>query len=480
MSGEIARLHELYRTGRTSPTEVVDEQFVRARAAAAEHDAFTALFPERARAAAQASTARFARGTPRSLLDGVPVTVQDLLSVRADAGGGSEGAVVRDEAAIVSRLRAQGAIVIGTTRLSPDGAGGVPYGSLHNPWPGSDGERVGGAAAAMAMGIGFASLGLDACGSMLNPAAWCGTVGLKPTQDALPRTGALPLSPTLDHMAILARRVEDARLVLQVLTSAARRRTSRAGRGSPSPLRIGAAVADGMCPDVVARCKEVLSRLGGEGAEIVEVEGLPLRAASAAALAIFYAEALELHGERLKRHWHAYSPAIRNRAMAGTVVRAVDYVRARAVRDTLRSEWPRLLARAGVDLVALPTVPCGAPPQDRPAGHTGHVAATKATALYASPFDLLGVPAVTVPVGQDDGGMPVGLEIAGSAGDDQRCLDAAARVEAVRGAWPGPPGFARTPRVTRVPGAGRANLPVADADRGCATGWPVLSGGTST
>lgn len=445
MSGEIARLHELFRAGRTSPTEVVDEQLVRARAVAAERQAFTALFPERARAEAQASATRFARGTPRSLLDGVPVTVQDLLPVRRDAGRGPEDAAVRDEAAIVSRLRAQGAIVMGKTRLSQYGDGGAPYGSVHNPRPGSDGERVGGGAATVAMGIGFASLGLDACGSMLNPAAWCGTVGFKPTQDMLPTTGAVPLSPTLDHMAILARRVEDARVVFEVLTSAARRRTGRTGRGSPSPLRIGAAVSGGMCPDVVARCRDVLSRLGGEGAEIVDLGELPLQVASAAALAVLYAEALELHGERLARHWHAYSPAIRNRAVAGTVVRAVDYVRARAVRDALRSEWPRLLARAGVDLVALPTVPCGAPPEEHLALHTGAVAEVVGN---TSPFDLLGVPAVTVPIGQDDGGMPVGLQIAGIAGDDQRCLDAAARVEAVRGAWPGPPGFARTPLVT--------------------------------
>lgn len=435
MSGEIARLHELYRAGHARPADVLDEHLARARAVAARGFAFTALYPERAQAEARASEARFARGAPRSLLDGVPVTVQDLLPVRGD---GEDGAA---EAVVVGRLRTLGAVLVGKTRLSQYGDGHGSYASVQNPWAHDDGagvddaERGGGGAATVAMGVGFASLGLDACGSMRNPAAWCGTVGFKPTQGALPTEGAVPLSPTLDHMAILARRVEDARIVLEALVSGGRR---RALRPSPAPLRVGTIMPDGLCPDVMACCEEVLGLLAHEGAEVTPVEGLPLRPASAAAIALMYAEVIEMHGPRLARHWHGYSPTMRTRALAGSVVTGADYVRARAVRDALKDEWPGLLAGAGVDLVALPTVPCGAPPEARLSLHGGDL---PDAVLSTSPFDLLGVPAVTVPIGRDEDGLPVGLQIVGLCGDDHRVLAAAARVEAVRGFWPAPPGF---------------------------------------
>lgn len=436
MSGEIARLHELYRSGRTTPSEVVGEHLARAQAIAKRRHAFTRLFSARALAEAEASSVRYARGAPRSVLDGVPVTVQDLVVVRASGDervGRERGS---GDAQVVASLRSLGAIVVGATRMAQFGEGYGDY-AMGNPWAQADDDRVGGSPATVAVGVGFGSFGVDACGSLRRPAAWCGTVGFKPTQGTLSTAGVLPLSRTLDHMAVVTRRVADARILYDALTPTPRRRGARAAGGSP--VRVGVMNLPGLCPDVVARCDEAVSRLAGEGADIVQVDGLPLLACSAAALTLMYAEVGEMHRSRLARHWHEYSPALRNRTLAATAVRAIDYARACAVRDTLRAEWPEHLARVGVDLLAIPTVPCGAPADDRLALRTEDQ--TDAV-LYTSPFDLLGVPAVSVPIGQDDAGMPVGLQVAGAAGDDRRVLDAAARVEAARGSWLAPPGFA--------------------------------------
>lgn len=427
MSGEIFRLQELYRTGRADPREVVAEQLERARTSAGAETAFSALFAVTATAEAEAAAVRIARGAPRSVLDGVPVTVEDLLPA-GDERASDDGPA---EAEIVRRLRALGAVILGSTRLPPYGVRGA---AVDNPWAAEPTGRVGGAAATVAMGIGFASLGIDACGSLRNQAAWCGTVGLKPTQGVLSTEGAVPLVPTLDHIALLSRRVDDAGAVVAALSGASR----RAARPRPAPLRIGVVLPEATCPDVRWRCQEVLALLAREEAEIVPIEGLPLGAAAAAAITLLYAEAVEMHQTRLAPKWQVYGPAVRRRVLVGAAVGAADYVRARAVRAALRATWPGLLGDVGVDLVATPTVPSGAPPEGWfPLGAADLAAAV----LSTSPFDLMGVPAVTVPIGSDATGLPVGLQIAGIAGQDERVLTAAARVEAVRGSWPAPPAF---------------------------------------
>lgn len=440
--GDIGRLHRAYLEGSLSPLEVAEAHLGRAERENGRLNAFSRLLRERALAEARASAARYGRGAPRSRLDGVPVSVKDLMHVAgAPTRAASAAAPAGDEAEdadVVARLSALGAVVFAKTNLLEYAYGVVhpAFGAAHNPWQParSAGGSSSGAAVAVASGIGLAAIGTDTCGSVRNPAAWCGTVGFKPTRHALPVGGVVPLAPTLDHVGILTRTVADTRVVFTALTGAA--------DPDPGPthakraLRVGVARLPGASTAVQARCDEALRRLAEDGAELTEVDPLPWTVANAAALALVYAEALEVHAERLPALWHGYSQAMRLRLLAGGAVTSADYVRARSVRHALRQAWAPTLAAAGVDLIALPTMPTGAPREAELRVAGGDLAAAT---LYTSAFSLLGVPAITVPVGLDDANMPVGLQLAGVAGADLQVLEAAARLEAVVPAFPSAP-----------------------------------------
>lgn len=431
----IARLHALYLSGERSPVEVVDYHLALAEDLGRRLNAFTSLARDTARAEAQASAQRYARGEARSVLDGVPVSVKDNmhmtgLRTTCASTAADPGAATAD-GAVVGRLRRLGAVVIGKNNLLEYAFGVVhpDFGPARNPW---DLERSAsgsssGSAAAVAAGIGFASVGTDTAGSVRCPAAWCGTVGLKPTYGALSVAGVVPLAPSLDHVGLMARTVEDTRLVFDALT------------GQPPvsvgnrPLRLGVVDLGGCSPAVSAATDAVLERLRAEAVELVAVAPVPWREGNAAAFTLIAAEALEVHAGRLRERWQAYSPAMRCRLLGGAAVSGADYVRAQRLRAELRRRWHRALRDDAVDAVIGPTLPSTAR-LETDAGTGDDLDAAAYTSVYA----LLGVPAVSVPVALDDQGLPVGVQVAAATGEDGIVLDVAARIEGGSGSWPRP------------------------------------------
>ena len=431
---EIARLYRRYRSGEISPLEVIERHLERASTRGAELNAFTQILEFDARWAAGESVRRYRDGRPLSPLDGVPVTLKDLIQMRGAATtASSQAAPARAAAAdaeIVARLRAAGAVLLGKTNLLEYAAGLVhpSFGPARNPW---DPERTiggssSGSAAAVAIGAGLASIGTDTAGSVRNPASLAGIVGFKPSFGALPTDGTIPLAPSLDHLGVLARSVADAQLVYEVLAGT----RLRCPRGK---LAVGIARFQAVHPDVEEQFEALVARLSQAGLQPVEILGFPFSAANAAALAILYAEAAEVHLEGIGKRSSGYAPATLARILAGFSVDGQDYARALAVRESVEAAFCALASAC--DAIVLPTLPGPATREDGGGGDR-HLAAAP---LHTSVFNLLGVPAITLPMGRTrEGGMPLGVQVAGLRGAEAIVLEVARRIERLRGRWRSP------------------------------------------
>jgi aspartyl-tRNA(Asn)/glutamyl-tRNA(Gln) amidotransferase subunit A len=428
------RLHRLYVTRAASPVAVVQRHLEQAHGLGTDLNAFTAILDGEALIAAEASERRYAEGRPLSALDGVPFTVKDIVHVRGvpttAASRAADPEPQASDAAVVARLRQLGAVLIGKTNLLEYALGLVhpDFGPVRNPW---DKERTiggssSGSAAAVAIGAGFASIGTDTLGSVRNPAALAGVVGFKPSFGRLPVAGTIPLAPTLDHLGILARTVADAQAVY-------RGTASRGGRGHYGPWRVGVALFEDVDPTVRHAFLDAVARLKGAGVAVQETGVLPFAAATAAALTLLYTEAAEVHRERLQANAAGYSAGTRARILAGSAVDGPDYARALAVRVRVREEVGDVFR--GCDVVLTPTLPAPAPREDGGGGDRSLGSAP----LHTSAFNLLGLPALTLPIGRSpETGMPIGLQIAGPQGADGMVLRAARLVERLRGPWRAP------------------------------------------
>lgn len=407
------------RADRTDPVELVERALARAR----ECEPLAALVhvdPEEARREARERAAQGRDGGP---LHGVPVVVKDLYDVAGQVTrAGSRvpaGPPAGRDATAVARLRAAGAVVLGRSRTHEFAWGLTTWhptdGGTRNPWDldRTAGGSSGGSAAAVAAGIVPLALGTDTGCSIRLPAAWCGLVGHKPTHGSVPLDGVVPLAPSLDVGGALARDVDDARLALEVLTG---RRLPR-----PEPLdggRLGRVRTDGL-PRPLA---DVLDASGARDVELPMADRLP-----AVYAAVQGSEALAWH--RSTRRWPdhagAYGADVRARLERSAALSHAEVEDARRLRERLRAEVAGLFQ--DVDLLLLPVAACGpsrtAAPDDRPDGGGPLRSAVLPWTVLAN---LCGLPACAVPVGRDDDGLPVALQVVGRPGEDARVLDAAA------------------------------------------------------
>jgi Asp-tRNA(Asn)/Glu-tRNA(Gln) amidotransferase A subunit family amidase len=396
-------------------------------------NAFQCLLPDRAARQARRADEEIRGGRWRGSLHGVPIAVKDLFDVAGvPTTAGSK--ILADRPAgrtapVVARLEEAGAITVGKTRMSEfaysPGSNNGHYGPTRNPCcPDRDaGGSSSGSAAAVAAGMVPAAIGSDTGGSIRIPAAFCGLVGLKPTSGLLCTAGVFPLSWSLDHVGTLARSVEDTRLLLRILTGGVPAGEVE-GRHPPSSVRgvrVGVVrrrtrgVAWG--EESVDAWESGLRHLADAGAVLVEIdfpEMEPLWIVNNALLAM---EAGALHLPWLRERYDEYSPWMRQRVLAGFSFATADYLRGQQARRVLRERCTALLER--VDLLSTPTQPDGAPPL----GEIGWTALT-------APFNLLGWPAVSVPVGSTSDGRPLGLQLVGGPWREAGVLHAAAVVEA--------------------------------------------------
>jgi aspartyl-tRNA(Asn)/glutamyl-tRNA(Gln) amidotransferase subunit A len=431
--------------GELRPLDLVEAVLVRAESVQHKLHAFLWLDPDRARAEAR----RVAHEGPSGPLWGIPVTLKDLIAEEGapfTCGSGRRSALRADrDAEVTRRLREAGVVFVGRAHLH-EFAYGVTnenphFGPARNPWDPerSPGGSSGGSAVAVATGCALASLGTDTGGSVRIPAALCGVVGFKPTYGLVPRKRVFPLAPSLDHVGPLGRTVEDVALVLEVLVGAPGRYTAGLSSGVGG-LRVGVPggpfwelAAEG----VLERFEEAVRLLERQGARRVDVD-FPWEPASAAATAILMVEASWVHLEGLREDPMAFGPDVRERLLVGLAIPAERYVRALSVRRTLaRRAWD--LFRDGVDVLATPTTPIPAPRLGQTTTQLqGQKRETRALLTrFTNPFNLLGLPALSVPCGLVDG-LPVGLQLVGGPGHEATVLAAGWAFERARGPFPTP------------------------------------------
>jgi aspartyl-tRNA(Asn)/glutamyl-tRNA(Gln) amidotransferase subunit A len=428
-----------------SPVELVRAYLERIDRLDGRLHAFITVCPEAALDAARRAESELLAGDAIGPLHGVPFAVKDQIDTRdVRTTQGSRlfvDAVPVEDATVIRRLRDAGAILLGKLNLTEFALGGTqdfPFGQPRNPWnlehdPGGSSSGSGIAAAAALTGV---CLGEDTGGSIRSPAAWCGTVGLRPTWGRVSRRGVFPLCWSMDAVGPLARTVDDVALVLRVIAGRDELDPTTSRRpvpDYPSALtgdirgtRIGVIteLTEGAEPEVRAAVEAATTLLGRAGADVDQVSLPLLERAGAVFMALADSEGAGLHHTWLRTRGAEYDRGTRRRLLAASLVPAAAYHQAQRARALIRVAMSDALARH--DLLVLPTAPTAAPPiaAGRAPIESREEAARRffTRRAYGSPASLAGTPGISVPCGFTAAGLPIGLQIVGRPFDEPAVL----------------------------------------------------------
>lgn len=471
--GSARRIAEAVRSRSVSATAVIGAALERASAVGSATNAFITIAEEHAMERAAAVDRQVGDGALRSALPlaGVPVVVKDnicVAGVRATAGSRIlERFVPPYDATVVERLEAAGAVVVAKANLDEFGMGSTNensgFGMVRHPQAPDrvPGGSSGGSAVGVASGVAPLALGSDTGGSVRLPAAFCGVVGFKPTYGALSRYGLVAYASSLDQVGVMANDVDDVALAMRVMAGADPHDATSFALTLPETLPSGPDLAgrrigvirelagDGMTGDALAALGRARARLARLGAEVVEV-GLPaVRYAVAAYYVIATAEASSnlarydgmLYGERVgddadgqeavmtRTRGRLFGREVRRRVLMGSFALSSGYYEAyygRALKVRRRIADEMTAALEHVDLLLSPTATgvayrAGEKLDDPIAMYVGDVATCLA--------NLAGVPAVSVPMGAGEAGLPLGAQLMAAPGEDAMLLSAAAALQ---------------------------------------------------
>jgi aspartyl-tRNA(Asn)/glutamyl-tRNA(Gln) amidotransferase subunit A len=433
-------------------------------------NAFIRVTADEAREQAAAADRELAAGLDRGPLHGVPISIKDLLDVRGvpttAASRVRDGHIAERDAPAVAHLRQAGAVFVGKTNLHEFAFGTTneesAFGPARNPHDPSrsPGGSSGGSAISVAAGMALATVGTDTGGSIRIPAAACGIVGLKPGLGEVSTDRVVPLSRTLDHVGPLARTVTDAWLVYRALlggdagavasgpsTARPERVEGRAlsagfsraflkpGLLVPVPatgLRLAvphAYFCDLLDDEVRSRFEESLDRLRTAGIRVDDGDIAHARDTAPIYLALVLADAASYHAATLDTMPERYTPAVRIRLEMGRYVLGEDYARALKGREALRRDVDAALA--GHDAIALPTLPIPAPPLGANSLVVGGREEPVRNLMLRQTqlFNLTGHPAISIPCGHTNAGLPCGLQLVGARTDTEALLRVALACE---------------------------------------------------
>ncbi|MCE9645089.1 MAG: amidase [Chloroflexi bacterium] len=380
-------------------------------------------------------------GTGSMPLYGIPVAVKDLYDtkgVRTTSGSKFfADHIPQEDAHVVHKIKRAGARIVGKTNTHEIALGvtnnNPHFGACKNPWDltRTPGGSSGGSAVAVATGMALAALGTDTGGSIRIPAALCGVVGLKPTYGRVSLRGVLPLSWNLDHAGPLTRKVEDAALMLQVM----------GGYDELDPVTVKTLpgdyishLRDGMKerkiafavgkfieeadPEVLEAVRRTVQVMKELGASVDEVNVDFLREAALANGLMTQADGAAFHRERLLEHPDWFGADVRQRLETGAKVSSTEYILARRTQAEARRRMELLFDE--FDSLLLPTTPITAPVLE------GENAVERARQLtrFTAPFNLTGLPALSLPCGFSGEGLPIGLQIVSRAWNEAGVLRA--------------------------------------------------------
>ncbi len=448
-----------------SPLELIASYLDRGKRLNPVLNAYSTVMEDEALAAARHAEEEIGRGRYRGPLHGIPVSIKDNLAVKGHpTTAGSK--ILADwkpdfDATVVARLREAGAIILGKNNMHEWAGGGTtmnPYfGATYNPWDTSrvPGGSSGGSAAAVAADLCLASIGTDNAGSVRNPAAWCGTVGLKATYGRVSRSGGVAGTGgfSSDHFGPFTKTVEDCALVLGAIAG----EDPGDPLSSPEPVpdyreSLSGAVAgmkagvvkgyfDELMVDEVAKAfQDALAALESLGMQVTDVTIPHMDMVPAVQTATSRCENLVAHEPYLRKQPRDYSFELLARNIASLTIPASIYVTAQRVRRLICREFEEALR--DVQVIVAPTVGMAAPtieeckqgfadidgrriPFRHPSGSFG----TRCTI----PFNVTGHPAVSLCCGFTASGLPIGLQIAGACFEESQVFQVAHAYEKAAG-----------------------------------------------
>jgi aspartyl-tRNA(Asn)/glutamyl-tRNA(Gln) amidotransferase subunit A len=414
-------------------------------------NAFITVTGDEAIADAKRADSEIAEKRYRGPLHGIPIAVKDLFytrGVRTTGGSPILGDFVPSyDAAVMERLSAAGAVNVGKLNQHELAYGitseNPHFGPVRNPWntAHSPGGSSGGSGAAVAAGIVYMAMGTDTGGSIRIPAAWCGTVGLKPTYGRVSRYGVLPLGFSLDHMGPLTHTVRDAGVVLNAIAGHDRRDPYSSRRPtvdyvpdegcSMVGLRVGFAenfFFEHLDGDVETAVRGAIARAQALGAQVLQVRVPDVEALNAVGRVILLAEASAVWTPHLDKR-NKFGEDVLTLLDQGRLVPAPDYVNAQRLRRKLRREFDRLWK--DVDCLLLPATATPAPKIGQKTVRLGdrEEDVRLATTRLLRGINVLGYPALSLPCGLSGSGLPIGLQIVGPAFDEATVLKVGAALE---------------------------------------------------
>jgi aspartyl-tRNA(Asn)/glutamyl-tRNA(Gln) amidotransferase subunit A len=454
----IGELAAALRARKVSPVEITDALLERIQATDGRLHSFITVTADLARRQARQAETELRSGVDRGPLHGVPIALKDLYMTKGIRTT-CHSAVLENwvpviDATAVAKLLAGGAILLGKLGMHEFAFGGpsidAPFPAVRNPWntdhiPGGSSS---GSGAALAAGFCYGALGSDTGGSIRTPSSHCGIVGIKPTYGRVSRYGVVPLSWSLDHAGPMARSVEDCAILLQAI----------AGFDPNDPASVNTAIPDfhadlkkgirglrigvprvgwfgenlGVDRQTEGMFDQALDVLKSLGAAISEIDGEPFSRARKANQTILVCEAYAYHEKTFQETPTKFGTSVRRRMLEGAFLRAADYIAAQRARSVLNERIRSNFAQ--VDVFAVPSAP--RPPEAFAAMDPNE---QNLRPSFTNPFNLTGLPAISVPCGFTDGNLPAGLQIIAPAFDEATCFRVAYAYEQAtewHKAWP--------------------------------------------
>lgn len=440
----IGEAGQALRARKISSAEMVEESLKRIAAAQPKLNAFITVTEEYARGRAAEMDAELARGFDRGALHGIPIAHKDLVmtrGVRTTAGSKIFADLVpTEDASVAADLLDAGAVMVGKTGLHELAYGitstNPHFGVVRNPW---DTDRIpggssGGSGAAVAADLVFMATGTDTGGSIRIPSSFCGTVGLKPTYEAVSRRGVIPLSLTLDHVGPMARTVRDVAIAYQVMA------TSPSGfvpgadveaRG----LRVGVPrnyYFDSLDAEVAAAVRSAVQTAAALGARVVEVTVPDIDAMNTVGRVLLLVEATANWRPHLDRRAD-FGADVLALLDQGRLISGIDYADAQRLRRMHIQEFTNLWEQ--VDCLIVPATPTPAPKIGEMTIDVGGKSedVRLASTRLVRAINVLGIPSLAMPCGFTKSGLPIGLQILGAPRQEDKVLRAGAALEDAMG-----------------------------------------------